>query len=73
MLGLLVFCWVAPNTQQILAAHRPALLTPGYGELRVSARMAWRPNAAWVAGLASLAAVAVLSIEHYSEFIYFQF
>ena len=30
---LLVFCWVAPNTQQLLAAYRPALITRGYGEL----------------------------------------
>jgi len=72
LLFLLVFCWVAPNTQQILAAYHPALLTRGYGELGTT-RPAWRPNAAWLVGLASIAAVAVLSIERYSEFIYFRF
>lgn len=70
---LLVFCWVAPNTQQILAAYHPALLTRGYGELGGATHAAWRPNAAWLLGLAVVAAVAVLSIERYSEFIYFRF
>jgi len=73
LLFLLVFCWIAPNTQQILAAYRPALLTRGYGELEGATRSAWRPNAAWLIGISSLAVVAVLSIERYSEFIYFRF
>jgi hypothetical protein len=67
-----VFCWLAPNTQQVLAAFRPALLTPGYDDLAI-ARPAWRPTPAWTAGLALLATVALLSIERYSEFIYFRF
>lgn len=73
LLVLLVFCWIAPNTQQILAAYRAALLTRGYGELEGATRCAWRPNVAWMIGISSLAAVAVLSIERYSEFIYFRF
>jgi D-alanyl-lipoteichoic acid acyltransferase DltB (MBOAT superfamily) len=72
LLFLLVFCWVAPNTQQVLAAFRPALLTSGYDDLAI-ARPAWRPTPAWTAGLALLATVALLSIERYSEFIYFRF
>jgi len=73
LLFLLLFCWFAPNTQQILAAYHPALLTKGYGELGAARLSAWRPNVAWLVGLASVAAVAVLSIERYSEFIYFRF
>jgi alginate O-acetyltransferase complex protein AlgI len=73
LLFLLAFCWVAPNSQQILAPYHPALLTRGYGELGAPRLAAWRPNAAWLVGLASLAAVAVMSIERYSEFIYFRF
>jgi hypothetical protein len=68
-----VFCLVAPNTQQILAAYRPALMTPGYGELGNAGRLAWRPNFAWILALAAMGSVAVLSIHRYSEFIYFRF
>ena len=70
---LLAFCWLAPNTQQILAAYRPALLTPGYGELGDAGRLAWRPNVTWLIVLALLGFVALLSIHRYSEFIYFRF
>jgi alginate O-acetyltransferase complex protein AlgI len=70
---LLVFCMVAPNTQQILAAYRPALMTPGYGELGNAGLFAWRPNLAWALALAVLGTFAVLSIHRYSEFIYFRF
>ncbi len=70
---LLVFCWFAPNTQQLLAGHRPALITRGYGELGGAGRLAWRPNWVWLVALALLGAVAMLSIHRYSEFIYFRF
>ena len=70
---LLVFCWVAPNTQQILAAYRPALMTRGYGELGNAGRLAWRPSGTWLIALALLGFVALLSIHRYSEFIYFRF
>jgi alginate O-acetyltransferase complex protein AlgI len=73
LLFLLVFCWVAPNTQQILAAYRPALISRGYGELGNAGRLAWRPSVVWVSGLALLGSVALLSIHRYSEFIYFRF
>ncbi|MEO8738338.1 MAG: MBOAT family protein [Casimicrobiaceae bacterium] len=70
---LLVFCQVAPNTQQLLAAYRPALLTPGYGELGNAGFLAWRPNVAWLLALAMMGWFGVLSIHRYSEFIYFRF
>ncbi len=70
---LLVFCWSAPNTQQLLAAYRPALMTRGYGELGNAGPLAWRPNAVWLVALVLLGTVAMLSIHRYSEFIYFRF
>lgn len=70
---LLVFCWAAPNTQQLVAAYRPALITSGYGELGDAGRLAWRPNAIWLGVLALLGSAALLSIHRYSEFIYFRF
>ncbi|HEY5310273.1 MAG TPA: MBOAT family O-acyltransferase, partial [Casimicrobiaceae bacterium] len=70
---LLVFCQVAPNTQQLLAAYRPALLTPGYGELADAGALAWRPNLAWLLALTAMGVLGILSIHRYSEFIYFRF
>ena len=70
---LLLFCWFAPNTQQLLAGYRPALITRGYGELGGAGRLAWRPNWVWLLALVLLGAVATLSIHRYSEFIYFRF
>ena len=70
---LLLFCWLAPNTQQLLAAYHPALMTRGYGELGHAGRLAWRPNAVWLVAMALLGSVAMLSIHRYSEFIYYRF
>jgi len=70
---LLALCWVAPNTQQILAAYHPALMTRGYGELGDAGYLAWRPNGAWMSALALLGFFALWSIHRYSEFIYFRF
>ena len=70
---LLVFCQIAPNTQQLLAAYRPALLTPGYGELGNAGLLAWRPSLAWLLALTAMGVFAILSIHRYSEFIYFRF
>jgi alginate O-acetyltransferase complex protein AlgI len=70
---LMVFCWVAPNTQQLLAAYHPALTTRGYGELGNAGRFAWRPNWLWLVVMASLGCYALLAIHRYSEFIYFRF
>ena len=73
LLFLLAFCWMAPNTQQILASHRPALVTPGYGTIEPVRVLAWRPSLSWVAFILVLGIIALLSIHRYSEFIYFRF
>jgi len=73
LLFLLAFCWIAPNTQQILASHRPALATPGYGTIEPVRFLVWRPSLSWVAFMLPLGIIALLSIHRYSEFIYFRF
>ncbi len=70
---LLALCWLAPNTQQILAPYRPALMTPRYGDLGSAGFLTWRPNLAWLSALVASGLFALLSIERYSEFIYFRF
>ncbi|HEV2977953.1 MAG TPA: MBOAT family O-acyltransferase [Casimicrobiaceae bacterium] len=70
---LLAFCWVAPNTQQILALYHPALLTPGYGDPGNAGVLTWRPSPFWLAASVALALFALLSVHRYSEFIYFRF
>jgi len=57
----------------LLAAYRPALLTPGYGELGNAGLLAWRPSLAWLLALTAMGVFAMLSIHRYSEFIYFRF
>jgi D-alanyl-lipoteichoic acid acyltransferase DltB (MBOAT superfamily) len=71
--GLLVACWFLPNSQEILAAFRPALVTRGYGEIRSAGRFGWQPNIAWLMLVAVLGVYALLSISGYSEFIYYRF
>ena len=69
---LLLVCWAFPNTQQIMAAHRPGLVSPGYAPV-TPGRWTWKPNLAWLAITAGLGIYALLAITGFSEFIYFQF
>ncbi len=73
LLFALIFCWVSPNTQQILASHRPTLITPGYGALEPARFVVWHANLPWLAFLLTLGVTALLSLHRYSEFIYFRF
>jgi alginate O-acetyltransferase complex protein AlgI len=79
----ILFMWFAPNTQQLLARWHPAF---NYGmaererDLPLLARipmlaplLEWQPNIAGAALVGVLAAVAVLSLGHVSEFLYFKF
>ena len=67
---LLLVVWFAPNTQQIFAAHRPALaLPPG---LRAG-RLAWRPTTVFAAVAAALVTLSLFNLHRQSEFLYFQF
>jgi alginate O-acetyltransferase complex protein AlgI len=82
-LAILVgFVWYVPNTQQWLAAFRPAYEPrrdwPGEKDdngrrARLARRVRWRPSVVWGLAIGGLAAVAFLSLNRVSEFLYFQF
>jgi D-alanyl-lipoteichoic acid acyltransferase DltB (MBOAT superfamily) len=68
---LLAICWLAPNTQQIMARFEPALNVPRDA---VPARvLAWRPTLATALATAALAFAAIINLHRHSEFLYFQF
>ena len=81
---LLLMAWVAgltfiallcPNTLQILAPYEPALgvkrRTEGVGF--IARAIEWSPSLAWTLGMSIVAAIAITSLEHQSEFLYWQF
>jgi hypothetical protein len=67
---LLLVVWFAPNTQQLLAAYRPALAL--FAE-RYRGRLAWRPTPFYATIAAALALIAIFNLHKQSEFLYFQF
>jgi len=67
---LLAIVWFAPNTQQIMAATRPALGIPLDS---AAARWPWRPTAATAAAVAAMAVAVIVNLNRHSEFLYFQF
>jgi alginate O-acetyltransferase complex protein AlgI len=74
--------WFVPNTQQLMSGFRPAFnysradyrrdppLLDGIRNLR---SLRWRPGLAHAAWVGILAALAFLSLQHVSEFLYFEF
>jgi D-alanyl-lipoteichoic acid acyltransferase DltB (MBOAT superfamily) len=70
---LLLFCWLAPNTQQCFAHFRPSLGWPGETQAVQQAFWRWRPSPAWALLAVLVGAFALLSLSELSEFIYFQF
>jgi len=67
---LLAVVWFAPNTQQLLAAYRPALaLLAG----QTPARFTWRPTPICALVTVALALIAIFNLHKQSEFLYFQF
>lgn len=74
--ALFLVCWIFPNTQELLASHRPGLVSPGYRHIvpgKAALNFAWRPTLAWMAVVAAIGIYAVLCISKFSEFIYFLF
>ena len=67
---LLLVVWFAPNTQQLLAVYRPALVLP---DDTPPARWAWRPSPVFALLVAGLALIAIFNLHRQSEFLYFQF
>jgi alginate O-acetyltransferase complex protein AlgI len=66
----LFILFAAPNTQQIMAAFRPALNVEPPQRAR---RLQWRPNLRWAVGAAALGGCGFLSLHRVSEFLYYQF
>jgi D-alanyl-lipoteichoic acid acyltransferase DltB (MBOAT superfamily) len=67
---LLLVVWLAPNTQQIMAASRPALGVPADS---AAPRWQWRPAVVYAAVTAALALTVLINLHRHSEFLYFQF
>jgi D-alanyl-lipoteichoic acid acyltransferase DltB (MBOAT superfamily) len=68
--GLYAIVWGAPNTQQIMRHHAPALGRINPGPL---AAMCWQPNLRWAAACGFAATLGLMSIGGTGEFLYFQF
>jgi alginate O-acetyltransferase complex protein AlgI len=67
---LLLIVWFAPNTQQLLAAYRPALAL--FAD-RYQGRLSWRPTPVYAFITAAIAVLAIFNLHRQSEFLYFQF
>lgn len=67
---LMLIIWFAPNTQQIMAAYKPALDMPEHDSAK---RFLWRPTAMFAALVWLLAFVAISNVSKPSAFLYFQF
>jgi alginate O-acetyltransferase complex protein AlgI len=68
--ALMIIVWFAPNTQQIMAANKPALDMPEHDTTK---RFLWRPTALFAALVWLLAFVAIINVSKPSAFLYFQF
>lgn len=70
LIAAVVIVWTMPNTQQIMAAYKPAL-DPEH--VFKASWLKWRPNVAWgiVLAIAFLACVGTLAAPQ--KFLYFQF
>ncbi len=66
----LLIVWFAPNTQQIMAAYRPALDMP---EGAPATLLRWRPTAYAAIAVWLLGFVAIVNLNKESAFLYFQF
>jgi len=64
----LLIVWFAPNTQQIMAAYKPALDMPEGGT-----RLTWRPSLPSALIMWLLGFVAIINLNKQSAFLYFQF
>ena len=68
--ALYAIVWGAPNTQQIMRDHAPALGRINPGPL---AALRWQPNLRWAAACGFAATLGLLSMGGTGEFLYFQF
>jgi alginate O-acetyltransferase complex protein AlgI len=75
--ALLPVALFAPNVAQLMRQYRPTLDQAAFDtaadERRVRAPLAWTPSRTWALIIAGIAAAALLSLFHVSEFLYYQF
>jgi len=79
----LAVLWLVPNTQQLMARFQPALGEGGVepwqkplllGKVKwLRPLLRWQPNAISAIVIGAMAAIAGLSLQHVSQFLYFQF
>ncbi|MEE8275894.1 MAG: hypothetical protein V3R75_01920, partial [Alphaproteobacteria bacterium] len=72
--AILAPCWLAPNTQEILARFEPGVgaASPPRPAPLLGERL-WQPSAAWAVLVGMVAGAGLLSLNRVNEFIYFQF
>lgn len=66
----MLIVWFAPNTQQIMAAFKPALVCP---EGHVAKYLIWYPTVPWAFYIFCLAFASIIMLSDQSPFLYFQF
>jgi D-alanyl-lipoteichoic acid acyltransferase DltB (MBOAT superfamily) len=66
--ALWALAWLAPNTQQLMAAFKPAL-----GTASPTRWPGWQPDVYWFSAVALGLACALAEMGEVSEFLYFQF
>ncbi len=71
--GLLLLAWIAPNTQQLAGYAGPPSAVATVPVSGSESWLRWRPTAPWGTATAALFAIALMSLSHVSEFLYFQF
>lgn len=70
---LLAIALFLPNTQEVLAAHEPALGFKHGPDRDRRINVAWSPSLLWSAGVAAAAMIAIFQLAGPSEFLYWQF
>jgi D-alanyl-lipoteichoic acid acyltransferase DltB (MBOAT superfamily) len=73
--ALLIIAWSFPNTQQIFTRFEPALnfIDDRAKPDLLQKMLLWQPSVVWALLIGCLSAFAIISINKYSEFLYFQF
>ena len=66
----LLIVWLAPNTQQIMANYKPALVMP---KGTLATRLAWQPSILSALLIWMIGFVAIINLNKLSAFLYFQF
>jgi hypothetical protein len=70
LVALYAIVWGAPNTQQIMRAHAPAL---GRAVAGPWPRLVWQPTLPWAMAFGAAATLGLLSIGGTGEFLYYRF